>query len=175
MRNICQHLIVHCCKAERTAEGILHSHRRISILLRLRHTSLRTPDKVGLVICCEPLRMVTCECKRTWTLSSAVWLPDSALAQTRLLLCKERPICFYRSKSKVCRDKKRHLVGGPCQHGKRSNGSLYWFTGQGTSLDVRRHAAVVAQAFRPPQHDIEYARVRWTAVQRVRSHFGSSR
>ena len=52
------------------------------------------------------------------------------------------------------------MVGGPCQHGKRGIGSLYWFTGQGTSLGVQMHAAVVnAHAFRLPQHDIEYARV----------------
>ena len=54
------------------------------------------------------------------------------------------------------------------KNGKRGNGSLHWFTGQGTSLGVQRHAAVVdAQAFRPLQHDIEYARVRCTAVQGV--------
>ena len=65
-------------------------------------------------------------------------------------------------------NKKRHLVGGPCQHGKRGSGSLYWFTGQGISLGVQRHAAVVdAQAFRPPLHDIEYARAICTAVQGV--------
>ena len=77
-------------------------------------------------------------------------------------------ICFYRSEPKVCRDKKRHLLGGPCQHGKRGNGSLYGFTGQGTSLGAQRRAAVVdAHAFRPPQYDIGYARVRGTVVQGV--------
>ena len=42
--------------------GNMHCHRRISIL-GLRHTCLRTPGKVGLVICCGPIGMVTCECK----------------------------------------------------------------------------------------------------------------
>ena len=66
------------------------------------------------------------------------------------------------------RSKKRHLLGGPCQHEKRGNGSLYGFTGQGTSLGAQRHAAVVdAHAFRPPQYDIGYARVRGTVVQGV--------
>ena len=106
-----------------------------------------------------------------WLFRCAVWLYDS--------LRKRKPgcyyakegrlaICFYHSEPKVCRDKKRHLVGGPFQHGKRGNGSLYGFTGQGTSLGVQRHAAVVdAHAFRPPQHDIEYARARGTVVQGV--------
>ena len=39
-------------------------HCRTSIRLGLRHTGLGTPGKVGLTICCKPIRMVTCECNR---------------------------------------------------------------------------------------------------------------
>ena len=44
--------------------------------------------------------------------------------------------------------------GGPCENGEDR------FTGQGTSLGVQMHAAVVdALACRLPQHDGEHARV----------------
>ena len=51
-------------------------------------------------------------------------------------------------------------MGAHVKMGKRGIQSLHRFTGQGTSLGVQMHAAVVdALACRLPQHDSEHARV----------------
>ena len=52
------------------------------------------------------------------------------------------------------------IVGAHGRMGKGSIQSLLWFTGQGTSLGVQMHAAVVdALARRLPQHDSEHSHV----------------
>ena len=66
------------------------------------------------------------------------------------------------------RSKKRHMYRGSLPTWEEGHGSLCRFTGQGTSLGAQKHAAVVdAHAFRLPQYDIGYARVRGTVVQGV--------
>ena len=51
-------------------------------------------------------------------------------------------------------------MGAHGRMGKRGIQSLLWFTGQGTSLGVQMHAAVVdALACRLPQHDSEHSHV----------------
>ena len=51
-------------------------------------------------------------------------------------------------------------MGAHGRMGKRGIQSLLWFTGQGTSLRVQMHAAVVdALARRLPQHDSEHSHV----------------
>ena len=66
-------------KAERAAEDVMHCHRRISILLGLRHTSLRTPGKLAWSSAVSQSAWSRVNAKGTWTLCSALSVRSSEL------------------------------------------------------------------------------------------------